>query len=123
MKAINELCDIVRETSFSIHRYHRSGHLEKVYENALFHRLKLQGIPVAQQHPLTVYDEDGAVLGEYFVDLLVDGRLIIELKACRAITTEHVAQLLDYLRSSKTRDGLLINFGAPKLFIKKYVQD
>jgi GxxExxY protein len=65
-------------------------------------------------------DEDGAVLGEYFADLLIESRLIVELKACRALTDEHVAQLLGYLRSSRMEHGLLINFGAPKLEIRKF---
>ncbi len=52
---INELCDIVRETSFAIHTYHRNGHLEKVYENALVNRLRKRGFDVKQQYPLTVY--------------------------------------------------------------------
>ena len=78
---INQLCDIIRETSFAIHKYHRNGHLEKIYENALVHRLKKQGIDVKQQHPLKVYDEDGTVLGEYFADLLIADCLIVELKA------------------------------------------
>ena len=118
---INELCDVVRETSFAIHKYHRNGHLEKIYENALVHRLRKQGLQVEQQHPLTVYDEDGTVLGEYFADLFIEGCLIVELKACKHTTDEHVSQLLGYLASSRIHDGLLINFGAPKLFIKKYV--
>ncbi len=63
---INQLCDVVRETSFAIHKYHRNGHLEKIYENALVNRLRKQGLQVEQQFPLTVYDEDGTVLGEYF---------------------------------------------------------
>lgn len=53
---INKLCDLVRETSFAIHKYHRNGHLEKIYENALANRLRKQGLKVEQQHPLTVYD-------------------------------------------------------------------
>jgi GxxExxY protein len=81
---INQLCDVVRETSFSIHKYHRNGHLAKIYENALVNRLRSQGLRVEQQHPLTVYDEDGTVLGEYFADLFVEDRLIVELKAVRA---------------------------------------
>ncbi len=118
---INQLCDIVRETSFAIHVYHRNGHLEKIYENALVNRLRGQGLQVEQQFPLTVYDEDGSVLGEYLADLFVEGRLIVELKACRAIANEHVAQLLGYLKSSRIETGLLINFGAPKLYVKKYL--
>jgi GxxExxY protein len=118
---INQLCDIVRETSFAIHNYHRSGHLEKVYENALAHRLRKQGLKVEQQYPLWVYDEDGTPLGEYFADLFIEGCLIVELKAVRDVADEHVAQILGYLRSSRIETGLLINFGARKLHIKKYL--
>jgi GxxExxY protein len=121
MKDIMELCNIVRQTSYNIHIYHGHGHLEKVYENALAHRLRKAGFDVKQQLPLTVYDEDGTVIGEYAADLLVDGRLIIELKACRTLADEHIAQLLGYLKSSRIEHGLLINFGSAKFQIKKYV--
>jgi GxxExxY protein len=114
------LCDQVRETAFALQKYHRHGHAEKVYENGLVHRLRKQGLKVLQQHPLHVYEEDGTILGEYFADLLVEGQLIIELKACRALVDEHVAQLLGYLRSSRIEHGLLINFGAPILQVRKY---
>ena len=66
-------------------------------------------------------DEDGTPIGNYFADLFVEGCLIVELKAVRAIDNEHVAQLLGYLRSSRIETGLPINFGASKLFIKKYL--
>ncbi len=118
---INQLCDVVRETSFAIHKYHRNGHLEKIYENALVIRLQKQGLKVEQQFPLVVYDEDGTVLGEYFADLFIEGCLIVELKACKTVSDEHVAQLLGYLKSSRFETGLLINFGAAKLYVKKYL--
>jgi len=118
---INDLCDMVRETSFAIHKYHRCGHLEKIYENALVHRLRKQGLEVEQQYPLTVVDEDGTVLGDYFADLYVEDCLIVELKACKAVVDEHVAQLLGYLTSAQIETGLLINFGTSKLHIKKYL--
>ena len=118
---INRLCDLVRETSFAIHRYHRHGHLEKIYENALAHRLRKQGCRVEQQHPLAVYDEDGTVLGEFYADLLVEGILVVELKAVRSIADEHVAQILGYLHSSRMETGLLINFGSPVLSVKKFL--
>lgn len=118
---MNELCDLVRETSFAIHRHHRSGHLEKIYANALAHRLRKAGLDVKQQHSLVVYDEDGTILGEFFADLFVEDCLVVELKACRAVAEEHVAQLLGYLRASGIETGLLVNFGAPKLQIKKYL--
>jgi GxxExxY protein len=121
MNDIMQLCDTVRETAFAIHCYHKHGHLEKVYENALVHRLRKQGFDVKQQHPLTVFDEDGTVIGEYFADLFVDNRLIVELKTAKAIADEHTAQLLGYLRASRIEHGLLLNFGAPKFEIKKYV--
>ena len=117
---IFQLCDLVRETGFAIHRYHRHGHLETIYENALAHRLRKQGLRVVQQHPLNVLDEDGTLLGEFFADLLVEDELVVELKAVRALADEHTAQLLGYLRSSRKEHGLLMNFGAPKFAIQKY---
>ncbi len=118
---VNSLCDLVRETSFLIHTYHRNGHMEKIYENALVNRLRKRGLQVEQQHPLTVWDEDGTVLGQFFADLFVESRLIVELKAVRNVAEEHVAQLLGYLRSGHVETGLLINFGAPVLYVKKYL--
>ena len=114
------LCDLIRETSFALHCYLRHGHLEKVYENGLAHRLRKAGLRVEQQYALKVYDEDGTELGAYNADLWLDFPLIIELKACQALCDAHVAQLLGYLRASRIEHGLLINFGAPKLQIKKY---
>lgn len=68
---INRLCDIVRETSFEIHKFFRSGQLEKTYENAFAHRLTKLGIQVTQQHPLEVFDEDGTCLSHLSADLFV----------------------------------------------------
>jgi len=117
---IFELCDVIRETSFALHRYLRHGHLEKVYENGLANRLRKAQIKVEQQYALKVYDEDGTVLGEYFADLFVEGCLIVELKACKALAPEHTAQLLGYMRACQVEHGLLVNFGAPKFQIRKY---
>ena len=121
MLTINELCDIVRQTAYDIHLYHGHGHLEKIYENALAHRLRKRGFEVTQPAALKVYDEDGTTLGEYFTDLMVDGRLIVELKAVRQILDDHVAQTLGYLKSSKMEHALLINFGSHRFQIKKYI--
>ena len=117
---IFKLCDLIRETSFAIHNFHCHGHLEKVYENALAHRLRKLGVHVEQQFSLSVVDEDGTVVGDYVADLFVEGCLIVEIKACTALVDAHIAQLLGYLRSSRVEHGLLINFGAPKFQIKKY---
>jgi len=121
LQTINELCDCIRELSYKIHLYHGHGHLEKVYENALANRMRKAGIDVKQQYPLTVFDEDGTVIGEYYADLFIDGRLIIELKAVKAIADDHIAQILGYLKSSRIEHGLLLNFGSPRFWIKKYI--
>jgi len=68
---INHLCDIVRETSFEIHKYLRSGHLERIYENALAHRLRKKGVHVKQQFPIQVLDEDGTLLGSFWLICLL----------------------------------------------------
>ena len=120
---IKELCDQVRETAYAIHEYHGTGHLEKVYENAMAHRLRKAGLKVEQQHPLKVFDEDGTEIGDYYADLIVEDILIIELKACKTFAEEHKAQIIGYLRSANLEHGLLINFGSYKFKIKKFVMD
>jgi hypothetical protein len=96
MTDIKVLCDQIRRIAFAIHVYHGHGHLEKVYENALVHRLRKAGLNVLQQHPIQVFDEDGTLIGE------------------------HVAQILGYLKSARIEHGLLINFGSYKFEIRKY---
>jgi len=120
-KEVMILCDKIRIASFSAHKFLKHGHLEKIYENALAHRLKKQGIALEQQYALKVFDEDGTLLGDFFADLFVEKNLIVEIKACRTLAEEHIAQILGYLRASRIRHGLLINFGSPKLQIKKLI--
>jgi GxxExxY protein len=122
MRTINEICDMVRETAYAIHVYHGHGHLEKVYENALVHRLRGHGLNVKQQHPIKVFDEDSTLIGEFNADMLVEDQLVVELKAAKALADEHVAQLLGYLKSTRLEHGLLINFGSYKFQIKKYIR-
>lgn len=114
------LCDRIRETSLALHSFLRHGHLEKVYENGLAHRLRKLGLKVEQQFPVRVVDEDGTALGDYMADLFVEDSLVVELKAAKTLASEHVAQLLGYLRACNLAHGLLINFGAPKLEIRKF---
>ncbi len=123
MKTINELADVVRETAYAVHAYHAHGHLEKIYENALANRLSKQGLNVVQQAPIKVYDEDGTLLGDYFADLLVDDRLVVELKCSKQIADEHVAQILGYLKSARIDHGLLINFGSYRFEIRKFTRE
>ena len=114
------VCDRIRQIAFDIHVYHGHGHLEKVYKNALAHRLRKAGIKAEQQCPIQVFDEDGMLIGEYFADLLVDGEIVVELKAAKTIAPEHEAQILGYLTSARKRHGLLVNFGSYKFEIRKY---
>jgi GxxExxY protein len=120
MKDIKSLCDQVRQIAYDIHVYHAHGHLEKVYENALAHRLRKAGLTVEPQHPIKVYDEDGTLIGDYLADLLVEGCLVIELKTAKTLAPEHEAQILGYLKSSRLEHGLLINFGSYRFEIRKF---
>ena len=120
-KDILDLCNVIRETSFQIHNFLRNGHREQIYENALVHRLRKQGMSLIQQPEIRVYDEDGTELGYLKADLLLEAQLICEIKGVRTIVDEHVAQLLGYLRASRLEHGLLINFGSPRLQIKKLI--
>ena len=120
-KDILELCNQIRQVAFDLHVYLRHGHLEKVYENGLAHRLRKAGLQIKQQHPLKVLDEDGTVIGDYYADIFVEDCLIIELKACKSLAAEHTAQVLGYLRASIQSHALLINFGSPKIEIKKLI--
>ena len=117
---VKAFCSRIRQICYDIHVYHGHGHLEKVYENALAHRLRKAGLEVRQQEPIKVYDEDGTLIGDYLADLLVNGWLILELKAVKALAPDHVAQLMGYLKSARSKHGLLINFGSYQFEIKKY---
>jgi len=119
---IQQLTDTIRETAFSLHCYLKNGLLEKVYENGLAHRLRKKGLKVKQQCPIPVYDEDGTLLGEYFADLVVAELITIELKAVKTLADEHTAQVLAYLRATNLKHGIFLNFGNPKLQIKKLAQ-
>jgi GxxExxY protein len=94
------------------------GFVEKVYENALRHALQKSGLKVKQQHAIHVMF-DGIVVGEFCADLLVEERVLVELKAVSMLVDEHTAQALNYLRATGLEVCLLINFGRPKVEIKR----
>ena len=119
--AIRELAARIREVAYQLHVYLGTGYLEKVYENALKHRLEKAGLKVRQQVPIRVYDEDGFQVGFYEADLVVNDCMILELKAVSAMTSAHVAQLMNYLKATGVCDGMLINFGSEKFEITKRV--
>ncbi len=119
---INKLADTIRECAFAAHKYFKNGFLEKVYENSLRNRLLKLSFKVEQQVAIPVLDEDGSVVGDYFADLVIENKVLIELKAVKGLTDEHTAQVLAYLRATDINHGLLINFGSPKLQIRKFIQ-
>ena len=96
------------------------GFLEKVYENALCVQLRRSGITVCQQIPLQVSYE-GAVVGDYIPDLLVEDSLIVEVKAVSSLAVCHRHQCLDYLRAANLSLGLLLNFGRAHLEVGRVV--
>jgi GxxExxY protein len=99
-----------------------SGFLEKIYENALTLELRKNGLKVKQQHGIQVR-YDGVVVGEFAADLLVEDKVIIELKATTALDDVHMAQCLNYLKATDLSVCLLINFGKPKVEIRRMVRN
>ena len=118
---IKTLVDRIRQIAYDLHTYLGTGLLEKVYENGLCHRLKQAGLKVEAQRPLKVYDSDGFCLGEYFADLVVEDKVIVELKAVKGIANEHYAQILNYLKITGAPAGLLINFGSYKFEVRTVI--
>ena len=94
------------------------GFLERVYENALRHELQKQGYDVVSQVPIRV-TYDGVIVGKFFADLLVNEKIILELKAVESITDGHKAQLVNYLKATGIEVGLLLNFGPKAEIVRK----
>ena len=95
------------------------GFLEKVYENALAHELRKAGLTVIQQQGIEVH-YDGVLVGDFVADLVVDGRMIVELKACQELSDAHVAQCLNYLKATGLPVCLLLNFGKAKVEVRRF---
>ena len=106
-----QICDKIRQVAYDLHVYLGVGYLEKVYENALAHRLLKVGMDVQTQIPIQVRDEDGYIIGEYVADVIVDG-ILVELKSVSTLLPVHTAQTLNYLTATGMRHGMLINFGS-----------
>lgn len=115
----SELTERIIKEAYYVYNKLGYGFLEKVYENALFIRLKNTGFNVSQQYPVNVYFENELV-GEYFADILIEEKVILELKAIEKLIAIHEVQLVNYLKATKIEVGLLINFG-PKIEIKRKV--
>ena len=109
-----ELTGKILEAGFEVSRELGAGFLESVYEKALFVALIQKGINAVCQVPLNVKFR-GVIVGEFYADMLVEGKVLIELKAVSRIISEHKAQTINYLKATGIEIGLLINFGNPKL--------
>ena len=112
-----ELTKTIIGCAFRVHNTLGHGFLEKVYENALRIELAKQGLEVKQQEPIKVYYE-GQVVGDYYADLWVEDRVIVEIKAVRALSKAHEVQLVNYLTATGVDTGLLLNFG-PSVEVKR----
>ena len=119
---INDITYAINGAVFEVNKVLGPGFLEKVYENALLIELKRRGIKADSQVPIKVIYKEN-VVGEYIADILVEGKIIIELKTVKIIDKIHEAQLLNYLKATGIRVGILVNFKHPKAEIKRMVLD
>ena len=117
---INDLSNQVIGAAFEISNVLGAGFLEKVYENALNIELNNREIKAQQQAPLKVYYK-GELVGDYFADILVENKLIIEIKTVKEFDSIHLAQCINYLKITGLKLCLLINFSKPKVEIKRIV--
>lgn len=106
--------------AFAVSNQLGAGFLEMVYANALAVEFAEQNLSYVREKPLTVTYK-ARDIGTYYADFLVEGRLVLELKALSRLTTNHEAQAMNYLRASGFTVGLLLNFGTPKLGVKRVV--
>ena len=117
---INEITYIINGAIFEVNKTLGPGFLEKVYENALLIELRERGLRAENQVPIEVRYK-GANVGEYIADLLVEDKVIVELKTVEKLTKLHEAQLLNYLKATGHKVGLLVNFQNEKAEIKRMV--
>lgn len=115
-----ELSKKILDAVFVVHRELGPGLLEQCYHNALYHELQSKGVTVGYNVPYSVMYK-GTVVGEYFADLVVDGKVILELKSVKSFSGDHIAQLLNYLHISKCRLGYLINFQNFRVEFKRFI--
>jgi len=111
---------LVIGAAIEVHRLLGPGFLEKIYQNALEHELALRNIPFARQIPVEVQYKEISV-GEYKVDLLVDEKIIVEVKALSALIPAHEAQAINHLAATQTRLALLLNFGTESLQVRRLI--
>ena len=115
---INKITETVIGCSYTVSNTLGCGFLEKVYENSLAHELRKTGFKVLQQHEIKVY-YDGVEVGKYIADLFVEDAVIVEIKAVNGLNDSQKVQILNYLKATGLKIGLLINFGKPRIEIKR----
>lgn len=116
----DQLTELIVGCAYAVANVLGCGFLEKVHENALAHELRKRGLQVEQQVPLPVR-YDGVLVGEYFADMCVNGSVIVELKVAKELSDAHLAQCINYLKATGLKTCLLLNFGAPKVQVKRVV--
>ena len=115
-----ELVYKINRCVFEVYRVLGHGFLEKVYERALLKELIAKGLKAKAQVPIQVHYK-GKIVGDYYADLVVEDKVIIELKAQDRLNMAQEAQLLNYLKATKIQVGLLVNFAYPKATVKRFV--
>ena len=118
----SELTEIIIKAFFNVYNSLGYGFLEKVYENSMMIELKSLGLDCEKQKPISVFYKSTQV-GEYFADIIVENKVIIELKAAEGIIEEHEAQLLNYLKATNIEVGLLFNFGKQPQFKRQIFEN
>ena len=113
-----EITEKIIKSYFKVYNTLGYGFLEKVYENAMAIELRKNGLDVKCQHPITVLYES-EIVGEYFADIIINGIVVIELKAAKEISEEHECQLINYLKATNIELGLLMNFGKDAEYKRK----
>lgn len=119
-RRLDEITDKIIGCAFVVSNILGAGFVEKVYENALAHELRVAGLSVAQQYAIAVRYKD-IIVGDYVADLLVADEVVVELKAVRALDDIHAAQCMNYLKATGLRVCLLFNFGKPRVEVRRIV--
>ncbi len=113
-----DITEKILEAAFEVSKELGAGFLESVYKNAMVIALRAKGLVVEVEKPISVIFR-GQSVGQFFADLFVENKVIVEIKAVSALAPEHSAQTINYLKATGIEVGLLINFGRPKIEYKR----
>jgi GxxExxY protein len=117
-----ELSEQVLGCAFAVMRELGTGFLESVYHRSLAQALSERGLRVEFQKPLEVFFRN-KVVGNYIADLVLEDVVVIELKVAKTLTSEHLAQVINYLKATRLEVGILLNFGNPKIEYRRLTRD